>query len=452
MTPNPLARSDGLCRSLGNSPQRLLASKSERSLKHHRKRSESSSALETSLFLKQLNSLVSPPSSPRDGSPRLLARAKTPSNIVSQLQASSKYTDIASHVSKLLELQILAKFDCSNEINTWNDQKVVLNADDIAKAITKLQKIIDESWERFITLLFNWKIDRTSVMNAKSISLTNIHGLNIEITLLKRLEEGGYHIPFLAKENEKECILLVAKEGAISNACDSRWTTPQIESILWRENATQLLTSFFPAHLHTFVLAYEEINLPTACYLIEKLNPVKDKSTFCLKLIQLLEKFQDGFMIHGDIKPSNVMATSEDEPRFIDLDFNCFVDFAAFGNMSAADTANQWQRIRDAGTTSLFSPPQFHSTLIDACERKDLNQTFALLKAKDRYGLGLTILEIMTSKPIDELEKGNVLSESTFGKIKNSLEESAIHPRLQAEIIESIQAGFNLQTAFSRCH
>lgn len=417
---------------------------------------EKTAATSSTLFLNRFlrEPVTSPPPTPRSSPRRILWWKNDTSlvSIVSEYKESSKYTDIFEMGVKLKELQTFLKFKCNKTPFKWYDRDIILNQEDTEEAIRILEEILNKSWSKLVSVLVAAKVNTSEIVPGdKLFKLTNIHGEVVEFAVLKKIGTGGCHEVFLIRMlNRRKAVLLVAKTGVESPRLNSVWTGKQIEKITWREEVTKKIASseieFFPKHLHTFALEHEHSLEPCGAYILEKLNPLdnlENKRVFCKRLIELLSQFHGLTCVHGDIKIDNILRDFLDMPRFIDLDPYCYVNFTAFRNMNADEAAEQWEKIKQAGITSLFTPPNFETLMFQYYKTNNIDAAFTLLKIKDRYGLALAIWEILYRPITDLQEKGKVLSADTFEIMKTTMKELK-STTLRTWIIESIQTGLSL--------
>ncbi|CAE6468496.1 unnamed protein product [Rhizoctonia solani] len=100
----------------------------------------------------------------------------------------------------------------------------------------------------------------------------------------------------------------------------------------------------------------------------------------CIQLADAVEYLHANGIVHGDIKPDNVLMT--DDGR---------VQLADFGSaISALTTTLDFTRTKSPNFTMRFAAPEI-------LNQKEGNYTFT--EASDIYALGMTILNIMSGKP-----------------------------------------------------
>lgn len=411
---------------------------------------------------------------------------------VAQFDTSADYPNIQYVTGKLGELKNILIENESRQTITWCERSLIFNKDDVQKAITKLEIKLDKMWEQFIKKLWEWKLDSSElVFDSTPKILRNVYGEKIEITFVQALEPGGFHHAYVVQVNEIEYVLLVSINGLNNDQGSSEWKKEQIEEIIWRENLTRQLhksnLTFFPKHMHTFVLKDSNDGLPAGCYLLEKLDPLKPiskKNSFCRKAISALDELHANLKVHGDMKTGNILQ-KDDRPKFIDFDYHCYSDFSTVQEMSLEEQTKWWDRIKETGISGRYTLPQFrillHSFFVKTnssgkdeplkVEHRDRNGLFEFLKVKDCYGLAIALWEIYTDQNINALyekchapsqnddddginPKETLTHRAVFAEIKSSLDDvDYLSHIIKDWIIKSILDGLKLtDDSLAKCH
>lgn len=423
-----------------------------------------SSAIFSRIF--PLERAKSCPSSPRSSpnrfrwSPRKDSKDSLLLAAVNEFKTEDTYKCIAFLTEKIESLN--SQLSQESPRVQWQYSTFSSKAREIETAIPILKEKLDQTWNNYIQNLLNWKVNSTELfLQDKTQILTDIHGKEVKLTLLKQLSSGGYFNAWLVElPSGIEAVLLVAHQGV--SAIERDWKKEQIESIIWREKITGELKfkdrGFFPEHLHTFILMDPATSWPVACYLLEKLNPISESNNIiktCEELIELLQNFHNKLLVHGDISSNNLMQL-EDVPYLIDLDPNSFVNFSDFNKMDPEEQKKQWETIKIADITPLFTPPGFKdliATLIpppNQAQNTNIELVMAYLKVKDRYGLALSIWELCTNQNLSKFETSNTLSEENFRALLKTIQTSKkLSLFLKEWMTEALNEGFSLSSCRS---
>jgi serine/threonine protein kinase/Tfp pilus assembly protein PilF len=279
--------------------------------------------------------------------------------------------------------------------------------------------------------------------------------------LVRKLGEGGFARVFLAEQSDLDHRLVVVKVSTRISPEPrllARARHSHIVEVLWHslidDGSLQLICMpFLGGATLAAVLADQErqVRRPgsgrdllegldrvsareypvadlarPAREIIGRLSYAKAVAWLVARLAEALDYAYSRGVLHGDVKPSNILLTADGEPML--LDFNLAVGWGrADGDGLPADTGGTLAYMAPERLSAIAQPEAFLLARVDERHRADL------------YALGMVLLEALAGRPRDHIEgtprasaRALILSrQRRIGALVRS-SRVAIEPALQA--------------------
>lgn len=246
--------------------------------------------------------------------------------------------------------------------------------------------------------------------------------VNSKYEVVKQIGEGGTALVYLARDlsnNDKPIVLKVSrgKHDSSVSSMDKRFLL-EAKSLVKYNNPNIIKVHEFFEWNKKYVIVMEYVQGRTLKEVIQRERTIKPKKTveIIIQVLQALKDIHKDGIIHRDIKPHNVMITTDNVVKLMD-----------FGIVKASVDQDLTKTGNVIGTIEYMSPEQI----------KD----FKALPQSEIYSLGIVMYYMLTGRlPFDSIN-GDMLELA-----KKHLYEKPVNPRKYNSLIDPILDGIIMKT------